>query len=146
MMSNTPGDFAKVTPRMADPLAGIRLVLPLPPPELSPNARVHHMAKARKIKAYRALALAAGIKAVLAARKTPNWHKATVQPTFYHARRRDRDGDNLTASLKAAFDGAADAGIIANDKGLTQLAAIQRIDRNRPRVELLFRPVKGGHD
>ncbi len=43
---------------------------------------------------------------------------ASCRATFYVKCRRRRDGDNALASLKAAFDGLQDGGLIADDSGL----------------------------
>lgn len=52
---------------------------------------------------------------------------------------RRRDRDNLLASLKAAFDGIADAGLVENDAGLTHLPVHIVIDpRTCPCVSLFI--------
>ncbi len=94
----------------------ITIDLPHPPRILHPNARPHYMAKAKATKAYRmgakAAALAAGGDSQL-------WPAATVKviATYKDARRRDRDG--ILSSLKAAFDGLADAWVVLNDADFT---------------------------
>ena len=117
----------------------IRVRLPLPSPRLSPNARAHWRSKARDVKSYR---LAAEFYGLIALQKTGDpgaWTSADVQATFHHPTRRQRDADNLLASLKAAFDGFADAGIVSNDRALTHLPVLQMLDRNDPRVEIRIR-------
>lgn len=88
-----------------------------PPKAVRPNARVHYMARARAVKHYRA---AARLKAVLAMQghRPPGWLKARAKVVAYHATGNRMDPDNLVASLKAAFDGIADSGMISNDRGL----------------------------
>jgi len=113
--------------------------LPLPMPELSPNARCHWATKAKITKAYSQWAWAKSLKAIGNA-APPRWKDATVECHFYFADRRHRDRDNAMASLKPAFDGLADAGVVCNDSGLTQLPAIMDVDRVNPRVELLVVP------
>jgi Holliday junction resolvase RusA-like endonuclease len=49
----------------------------------------------------------------------------------------------MLSSLKAAFDGLADAGLIADDSGLTHLPVIVKVDKLNPRVELHI--VEGDH-
>jgi crossover junction endodeoxyribonuclease RusA len=88
------------------------LVLPWPPKELSPNARMHWAAKSKVTKAYRhacwALTKESGLKV--------DWEgKIHVWADFYPPDRRHRDWDNIYASGKAAFDGLAD-GLGVNDK------------------------------
>ena len=58
------------------------------------------------------------------------------QATFYFRDLRRRDRDNLLASLKAAFDGLADAHILEDDSGLVHLPVRIEKDRENPRVEL----------
>ena len=55
---------------------------------------------------------------------------------FFWGTRRKRDKDNALASLKAAFDGLVDAGIVADDVGLTHEPVEFRTSRDRPRVEI----------
>ena len=61
---------------------------------------------------------------------------------FFFKTRRRRDRDNLLASLKAAFDGLADAGLVADDSGLIHMPVEQYIDRADPRVELVVERVR----
>ena len=110
------------------------IVLPLPPKELSPNARVHYMAKAKAAKRYRNRA---ALEAA-AVRPDKPWKRATVQAFVYHKIRRGRDGDNMLASLKSAIDGLADGGIIENDRELTHKPVVFGVDKSNPRVELLI--------
>lgn len=114
------------------------ITLPLPPRELHPNSRPHWRTKAKHTKAYRHASWAA-----CPFDRHARWKEATVQATFYFkdARRRDRDG--MLSSLKAAFDGLADAGLIADDSGLTHLPVIVKVDKLNPRVELHI--VEGDH-
>jgi len=110
----------------------ITITLPLPPRELSPNARVHWAAKAKRTKAMRERA---NMEARAAqGRRTRRWERATVRATFYHKDRRRRDRDNLLASCKAVFDGLADAGVIVDDAGLTHLPVECEVDKASPRL------------
>lgn len=84
----------------------MNLVLPFPPKELSPNARLHHMALARAKKAYRTRcaweAKAQGVTRIEAER-------LSVHFTFFPPppkRRRDLDG--LIARMKSGIDGLVD--------------------------------------
>ena len=122
----------------ASTLVAILVVLAIPPKALSPNARVHWAALAKAKRSYRRTAWALALEATACRR--PQHARATVQATFYHRTARRRDGDNLLASLKAAFDGIAEAGIVANDSGMTHLPTIQRIDTRNPRVEITISP------
>lgn len=121
------------------------IILQLPPKELHPNARTHWRVKALHTKAYRlaaALSAKTWIRSGMGSMPT-RWPAATVEATFYFrdARRRDRDG--MLSSLKAAFDGLSDAGLIADDSGLTHLPVVVAIDRRNPRVELNVTPQNG---
>jgi crossover junction endodeoxyribonuclease RusA len=80
------------------------LTLPWPPKELSPNARVHRMVKARVAKVYRTAcwALAKGHKPEPAL-------KMHIKLTFYPPNRQARDLDNCLAAVKSGLDGVADA-------------------------------------
>jgi crossover junction endodeoxyribonuclease RusA len=113
----------------------IVITLPLPAPCLSPNARPHFMQKARATKAYRTAAFIEARK-----HKAERWKRATAQATFYKATKRVSDSDNLLASLKSAYDGIADAGIVANDRDLTHKPVVQLVDRANPRVEIELSP------
>jgi len=117
----------------------VTIVLPLPPRVLSPNhmvgSRRGRFAKAAAARKYREIAreatLATGVE-------SGPWEHATIQATFYHATRRRRDDVNALASLKPAYDGIVDAGLIEDDdsKHLTTLPAGFGLDKTCPRVEL----------
>ncbi len=103
----------------------ITITLPLPPRELHPNSRPHPKRKWALTKQYRTRALGEA----LAIRPWEPWGSATTQATFYFATNRNRDRDNLLAWLKAAFDGIADADVIADESGFTQKPVHIEIDR-----------------
>lgn len=90
----------------------MEIMLPWPPKELSPNARVHWAVKNRAVKLYREycawLTKAAGVRV--------DW-EGTVHAwiTFFPPDRRHRDDDNLVAAFKAGRDGIADA-LVVDDK------------------------------
>lgn len=94
---------------------GVRLELPFPPPQLSPNARVHHMKKARIVREYREDCA----WAAMALRR--NGKQPSVAPpvravvTFVVPDRRRRDEQNCLQMLKPAFDGLVDAGVLVDD-------------------------------
>lgn len=103
------------------------IVLPWPPRELSPNARIHHMAKAKVTRAYREAAywLAHQVRRPIAGEG-----EVMVRCEFYPPDRRRRDLDGMFSSIKAGLDGIADS-VGVND---TRFAfSIHRRD-----------PVKGG--
>jgi len=112
----------------------ITITLPLPPKQLSPNARCHYMSKANAVKKYRTMAFAESLKAQAPGCRM--WRYATVQATFYHKQARRRDADNSLSSLKAALDGLADAGVVADDHGFTHKPVLFKKDAANPRVEI----------
>lgn len=118
----------------------ITVVLPLPPKELSPNhtvgSRGGRLGKANKTRAYRQTACYVAMEAQ-GHRRPFNWPAATVQAWFFFKDKRRRDKDNANGSLKAARDGLADAGVVVNDVGFTELPPIFGVDRLNQRVELV---------
>lgn len=94
----------------------VTIYLPLPPAALNPNARVHWRTKAKATKAYREAARWAAH-----APHAAQWKVADIQAHFRFGQDRRRDRDNLLASLKAAFDGLVDAGLLADDSGVVLL-------------------------
>jgi len=112
----------------------MKISIKLPPRLLSPNARCHWSAKAKAARSYRLAAWAAAQSATTGIPE--RWLKASVQIIAYYPTRRHPDPDNLIASLKAAFDGIADAGVVANDRGLWPERPVIEVDKNNPRIEL----------
>jgi len=66
------------------------------------------------------------------------WPRVEVRPIFYCRDSRRRDRDNLGASLKSAYDGLADAGLLTNDYYLIPMPPEVLVDRKDPRVELII--------
>lgn len=93
------------------------------------------MAKAAAIKAYRHQAMYWAANAGL---ESIPWTKARATLTFYWPDARIRDIRNAEHSMKAAYDGVVDAGIIPNDdaKHLAHGETRFEIDREWPRVEI----------
>src|SRR5207253_8413811 len=93
------------------------LMLPWPPKDLNPNARVHWSKKSRAAKSYRAachlLCRQAGIK-------SPEG-RALLSLEFIPPDKRRRDDDNCLASFKAGRDGIAQALSIDDSNFVTQL-------------------------
>jgi Holliday junction resolvase RusA-like endonuclease len=126
-LAQEPVGRTAVRPRAAPALAeetrvvALFVVLPLPPRELQPNAarNVHWARKARAVRNYRGEAKLAAEAARRQAGMVGSWSAATVQVIAFFRDRRRRDRDNLIGALKAAFDGLADAGVVANDAGFT---------------------------
>lgn len=112
----------------------IRLTLPLPDRKLSPNARPHWAPKAKATKHARRLAWAYARIATNA--KPTRWEMAEARAVFYFPTAHRRDRDNAAASLKAYWDGIADAGVVENDAGLIHWPPEMKVDRENPRVEI----------
>ena len=120
----------------------LRVELPLPPRELSPNhtvgSKFGRMGRARKTKKYRFDAGLA-VKIALAEQEFAclfPWAGAMVQATFYFKDARRRDKDNLLASIKAAFDGLQDAGVIQDDCCITHQPVLVLNNQKDPHVLL----------
>ena len=119
----------------------VTIILPLPPPKLSPNrppaSRGGRMGKASLAKRYRLVARCAAMAEHI---ETGPWGKATVQAAFHYKTKRRRDDVNHLQMLKPAYDGVVDAGLLADDDSehLTTLPATFHVDRENPRVELTF--------
>lgn len=115
----------------------VKITLPPPYRQLSPNARVHHIVLANWKARYKRDAERATRSVVIG---EPRWPRASVKVTFYFRDNRRRDEDNAIASLKSAFDGVVEAGLIADDshKNLVRLPVDFLVDREDPRVELVF--------
>lgn len=121
-------------------MTSLTITLPLPPKACHPNARPHWAAKAAAAKKAREDAGYAAL-AALAGRKPPRWLAATIQATFYTAKK--MDGDGLTVWPKNYYDGLQDAGIVANDVGLTHLPPLQVLDPKRSGERKVVLVVKG---
>lgn len=106
--SNRRAGKARTVQRQVPALGeGLTMIftLPWPPKELSPNARLHHMAKARAKKMYRS---ACGWTAKQQGAGRIDAERLTVHIQFVPPDRRARDVDNMLASIKAGLDGLAD--------------------------------------
>lgn len=84
----------------------IAFALPWPDKKLSPNARVHHMVKAKHTKGVRQMAHAITLQATAGKRFTG---PLILDMTFHPPSRRRYDLDNRIASAKGAIDGISDA-------------------------------------
>lgn len=96
----------------------------VPDADLSPNARTHHMVRARKIRQLRQFvgwsarvdAPARPIEGPVAMTVTIGWPK----------RRPGMDLDNATSCLKGPIDGIVDAGFLVDDKQIVALTVRQQ--------------------
>lgn len=133
-----PAPKAEAPQNATEDVSGtLHVVLPLPPKELSPNARVHWSLRSRLVKAARARATEGARTALhFAGMAPPMWERAYVKMIFYWPDKRRRDASNAAASTKAYEDGIEDAGVIANDEGFSFLPVEMQVDRENPRVEI----------
>jgi Holliday junction resolvase RusA-like endonuclease len=122
-------------------VSAIHLVLPLPPKGCSPNDRPAHWSQQRRVMREYKHQVEMEARRIPASQR-PGWERAETRAVFYFATNRRRDEDNAAASLKAAWDGIAAAGIVANDAGLTHRRPELRVDPERPRVELTLTPLE----
>jgi len=84
----------------------VRVTLPWPPAELSPNSRPHWAAKSRAAKSYRHACATLTRQAGVLSLPDGRLH-VTIE--FVPPDRRHRDRDNMLASIKSGLDGLADA-------------------------------------
>ena len=115
------------------------ITLPLPSKILSPNCRPGSIGsrfmEAAATKKYRKLAK----EAVEAEQiNSAPWLQARVDASFYFKIKRRRDDDNAMGSIKAAYDGIVDAGIVTDDdpKHMERTRPALYVDRLCPRVVL----------
>ena len=117
----------------------VTINIPIPAKELNPNSRVHWAVKARAVKKQRINVYWKLMGLATKNRILGYWNAATVQIEATYKDKRRRDKDNLLASLKSAFDGAEDAGLIKNDSGFTYLPIkINEPDKTNPHIKLTF--------
>jgi hypothetical protein len=120
-------------------IESVTIILPLPVTALSPNAAVGSIGgrfeKAAATKRYRRLA-----REAVEAEKIESmpWNRVIVTAAFFHKADRRRDPDNATGSLKAAYDGIVDSGLVPDDdsKHMRRGEPSFSIDKESPRVEL----------
>jgi len=119
--------------------------LPLPGGLLSPNYRPgshgSRMAQAAATKKYRRLARLAVEEVKL---DSIPWGKCTVKAEFFHSTKRRRDPDNATGSLKPAYDGIVDAGVVLDDdwEHMEREKPLLYYDMLWPRVQLTVERVE----
>ncbi|MCP4900023.1 MAG: RusA family crossover junction endodeoxyribonuclease [bacterium] len=115
------------------------IALPLPNKVLQPNETVGsiggRMMKAAAIRRYRRLACEAVTEALL---DSMPWLQCRVEAKFYFKDSRRRDQDNAMGSIKAAYDGIVDAGLVHDDdyERMKRGEPKFSVDKLFPRVEL----------
>lgn len=111
------------------------VILPWPPKELSPNARLHWSKVAKAKKSYRQISWALGLEAKIQASRTGD-DPIHLGITFFPPDRRGRDTDNMFAAMKAGLDGIADA-LQVNDKRFVFTITVSKETKGQVKVELL---------
>lgn len=113
--------------------------LPLPPAELSPNARVHHFARARAAADTRTDAAYTAMRALDDAgfRAPPRWRRARVTYVWRTRRGAHPDPDNAIARCKPVLDGLVDAGVLENDRWIE---IGMRFERGPPALRVCVEP------
>lgn len=117
----------------------VTIVLSLPVKCLEPNSTIGSLGgrfmKAAAIKKLRRLTREAIEREQV---ETMPWSKVIVQVDFFHETKRRRDQDNAMGSLKAAYDGIVDSGLVADDdyEHMERGVPMFEIDTESPRVEI----------
>jgi Holliday junction resolvase RusA-like endonuclease len=133
-MTPSPSELKALLPN-----ASLTVTLPLPPKELSPNARTHWAKKANAVKSARREAYIRARNVVI---HPPLWSAASVQIRWFTRTATRPDADNALASCKPIFDGLTDARIFSDDKDLAHLPIIFAKDPMNPRIELTITPTE----
>ena len=81
----------------------MKITFPWYPKELSPNATVHYMKKAKYKAMYKEICRLQTIDAMLSQQNTKDYNE--LHMTIYSPDKRFRDTDNILASIKNGLDG-----------------------------------------
>jgi crossover junction endodeoxyribonuclease RusA len=92
---------------MTSDVRELKLTLPWPAKELSPNARAYHFARARAAKKARKDAWLVMLEALKGSK--PDWQRVAIHWEFRPKTKNRPDDDNAESSAKAYRDGIADA-------------------------------------
>ena len=87
----------------------------LPPPEVSPNARVHWQVRANATRDYKAMVTLLAKEAISNTKFEYPFENAVIGFVFAVPDKRRRDLDNAISSSKAIIDAIVSAGIIVDD-------------------------------
>ena len=87
----------------------MKIVLPWFPKELSPNATVHYMKKAKYKALYKQVCKEQTLKALELMKGATFWEYTEMDITYTMPDKRWRDTDNLLASVKNGLDGMCEA-------------------------------------
>lgn len=119
----------------------INLVLPIPGPKLSPNARVAWYATLPDKQFSRDTAEFEALRFIRKWELDNGlvWKReetAVVQANFCFKSNLRRDKDNFGAMLKCTWDGLTRAGLWKDDSGITHLPVLFTTGVDKPRVEI----------
>lgn len=133
---------------LVDSRQDVRLTLPFPPKELSPNSRVHWRGKAVFAARYREECGWAGMDAAFG-KQEGRWYTVRrgepltppveADVTFVVKDRRRRDEQNFLQMLKPAFDGLVDAGVLVDDNHEVFKVASCSFEIGEPKVIVVLR-------
>lgn len=113
----------------------LKITLPIPPRDLSPNSRAHWRKKAADTKAYKETAYLVTREKFSEEFREANWSDAELVMTFYFKTKHRRDRDNCIAWMKAGIDGIA-KGMEIDDAGFHYHSPAIEHDKENPRVEI----------
>lgn len=119
----------------------VTVIVPFPSSKLSAHNKGHWRSKATPVRQYRFQAKMATLEATGGIdQPTEPIENAAVVYRFFVPDNRRRDEANMVQMVKPAIDGVVDAGLIVDDcwQHLTIAGVEVAIDRDRPRVELIF--------
>ena len=107
----------------------ITIDLPWPPKELSPNARVHRMQRARVARQYRSDCAWATVESAGGIHRCPRLTGSDLEliAEFRMPDKRWRDADNLLAMIKSGIDGVCDVTGI-NDRAFRRVTVDRVMD------------------
>lgn len=115
------------------------IVIPIPPKCLSPNASVWsqrgRFRKAAALKKQRRLARESAEEERIT---TAPWVMVEVKAHFFYPTNRIHDEVNAQSTLKGAYDGIVDSGLVPNDDHVhwRNLTPEFSVDSKNPRVEI----------
>lgn len=121
------------------------VILPWPDKRLSPNARVHHLTLWRVKKKAKGDAKLITLAAILKGTIPVDawWHRhARLRVSILAVPKimRERDEDNLQASLKAALDGIAEALGVNDSRFRIEGTEIFPCKQAQPHIEITIQP------
>lgn len=124
----------------------MKVSIPWPSRDLSPNARVHYFTLAKRKKAYRTGAYWEATQAFRDHGKPAFVGGVDVLVTFHPPDNRRRDLDNMLASIKAGIDGIAEATSCDDSRWRITISRGEVIHRGLVVVEIrgeVLLPIRG---